>query len=466
MSALVLVLLSSASASELHSCSATLSSSTGSSTTVSGFGLTEDDARRAARQSARLLADQRLVIEAGLAWTTEDATYTDRLASWVATEGTRRFAAPGWTFTIGECSAKAFEPADAWSARWASGSELVTRTNPADALEAARRRACFTVYQVSFMQTLKKLDDPSVDPLGTLTAWEGAWTQLSQCFAQAAPPAAPTAPLGPDSAGPARCAAIGADGTSVAMGFGTTAERAAEDALRQSVIARSRSIVGQMGRARVVDAPTERSANLRALLGQMATFTGASDVVDRARLACSEVTPDKVVWRPEGRREQDCNLASWTERPTDPVEPANVGAFLDQTCTLQVDPTMQIVRFSLRGAEGEKRDTLVGSAYRVGADCEAACYADAKWGTAPKPFTLAGVADRTDKRKVVASLEEAATSGGPLKGLELLPTQQDPAALGALFSGQTWEKLKAEFKTLPNAADRWKQLEGHWILLP
>lgn len=466
MIASLLALTSLAQAADLHTCKATLTSSTGQSTHLVGHGTTEADAKRAARQSARLLADQRLIIEVGLAWAAGSQAHADHLASWVSTEGTRSFAAPGWTFALGDCAIAPMPAASAWSARWTSGSEIVTRISAADAIEAARRRSCFTLYQVSFMQTLKRLEDDGADPFSTLTPWEGAWSQLAQCWSQATPTATPAEPVGPDSEGPARCSAIGTDGTSVAMGFGTTAERAAEDALRQSVIARTRSLVGQMGTVRVVDPPADRAKKVSALLGQLATFTGASDAVDRARLACSTVTPEKVKWRPSGRREQDCNLASWTERPTTPVEPEKAGAFLDETCTLQVDPTMQIIRFSLRGAEGDKRDTLVGSAYRVAADCEAVCYADAMWGAEPKPFTLAGVADRTDKKNVISSLQEAASSGKPLVGLELLPTQQDPAALGALFSGETWAKLQGELKTLPAATDRWKQLEGHWILLP
>jgi len=462
---LILTMTSAASAAELHTCNASLSSTGGTATPLAGFGSTEAEARRAVRQSARLLADQRVVIEAGLAWAAGSTEHADSLAGFVGDRGTPELAAPGWTLKIDGCSSTSLEDSAAWSARWSSSSETVTRITPADAIEASRRRACFTLYQVSFMQTLKKAEE-SGDLAGTLSTWEGAWSQLAQCFAGSTPTPIPATAMGPDSTGPARCAAIGPDGNAVAMGFGSTAERAAEDALRQSVIARTRRIIGQMGRTKVVDPPAGQSATHLAHLSQIATFTGASDAVDRARLACATLTPSKLTWYPTGRLATDCNRAAWTERPTTTVAPADAGAFLDTTCTTQVDPTMQIIRFSLRGTEGAKRDGLVGSAFRVSATCEAACYSDAVWGSAPKPFTLAGVANRTDKRKVIASLKAAADGGAPLAGLELLPTQQDPAALGLLFSGETWTQLKAEFGSLPSKADRWKQLEGHWILLP
>ncbi len=464
---LVLALTSPASAADLHTCAATVSTDT-LSVPVSGFGSSEAEARRNARQAARLLADQRLVLESGLAWLGGSAPHAERLASWVKTTGTRSFASPGWTFEMGECSTENLPDAPAFEATWSSGSESLVRVHPADALEASRRRACFPLYQVAFTQTLEKAtQSESGVSADSLTPWEGAWNQLAQCYGQEPPKPAASTPMGPDSPGPARCSAIGPDGTAVAQGFGATAERAAEDALQQSVVGRARTLAGEVNRVRAVVDRADRAAELTTLLKRITTFTGASDVIDRARLACSTVTPGPVEWRPKGRMEKDCNSASWTERPRDPVPTDQAGAFLDTTCALQVDPTMQIVRFSLRGSTGDKRDDYVASAFRVASTCEAACQATATWGTDAKPFTLAGVADRTDKRKVVASLKLAAEgSGPPLKGLELLPTAQTPAALGALFSGETWERLKAELPSLASKPERWTQLEGHWIVLP
>jgi hypothetical protein len=394
----------------------------------------------------------------------------------VNTTGTKSFASPGWTFEVVDCTTQTIPTPEsdaptAFEATWQSGSETVVRVHPADALEAARRRACFPLFQVPFTQTLDKATQAAAEsgtPVAVeqLTPWEGAWLQLAQCYAQEAPKPTVATALGDDSEGPARCSAIGPDGSAVAQGFGATAERAAEDALQQSVVGRARALAGEVNRVRAVVAPAERAAELTTLLKGITTFTGASDVIDRARLACSTVTPGTMRWYPKGRLQQDCNSASWTERPKDPVAPADAGAFLDETCAMQVDPTMQIVRFSLRGSTGDKRDDYVASAFRVASTCESSCQADAKWGTEPRPFTLAGVADRTDKRKVVASLKEAANGGAPLKGLELLPTEQTPAALGALFSGETWTALKAELSSLAGKPERWTQLEGHWIVLP
>jgi hypothetical protein len=57
----LLLLAAPAQAAELHTCSATLTAE-GTSTTLSGYGDSEAQARRNARQAARLLADQRLVV--------------------------------------------------------------------------------------------------------------------------------------------------------------------------------------------------------------------------------------------------------------------------------------------------------------------------------------------------------------------------------------------------------------------
>lgn len=444
---------------ELHSCLASAEGPNGNRFEVQGHGSSEADARRAARQSARLLADQRLLVEVAQAWLAEGGS--ERLAQWILPTGTGSFAAPGWAYTPGACTVSTVEGDGGWSARWTSTSENVVRAHPADALEAARRRACLTQYQVAFLQTLKSRSDGGAEV--PLTPLDTAWGSLAQCWSQPAPAPAP-APLA-DTAGPTRCAALGADADTRALGFGPSAERAAEDALRQVVIAESRRVVGDVATAMVVAAPDERQALVSSRMARLAALTGPSDAVDRARLACSAVTPGPVVWKPTGRLEKDCNPASWMERPKGSIAPDGVGTFLDETCALQVDSTMTIVRFSLKGADGPKRDELVASGFRVAGTCEADCFAHATWGTAPKPVTLANAPDRTDKKKVVAELTTA-MKGDALRGLQLLPTLQDPSALGRLFDGSLWGALEPQLKTLPTATDRWKQVEGHWILLP
>jgi hypothetical protein len=456
---LTIVLSSSAAAAELHTCAATANGPDGSTFTVSGYGADEADARRAARQSARLLADQRLLLEVGTAWLGGGGP--ERLSSWILAKTDPDFAVPGWTLQAGACSSSTLAGDGGWAARWTQANENVVRATPADALEGARRRACLTNYQVQYLQTLKARVGGGAPE--ALSSWDGAWMQLVQCWEQAPPTPVPAELL--DTPGPTRCVAIGPTGASRAVGYGTSAERAAEDALRQLVIAQSRAVAGEVGSVVANPDPTDREAKIGERMARLAALTGPSDAVDRARLACSSITAGPVVWKGAGRLEKDCNPASWTERPKTVVEASGAGAFLDGTCALQVSSTMQIVGFSLRGAEGPKRDELVASALRTAGSCESNCYADAVWGTLPRPVQLAGAPDRSDKKKVVASLE-AAMKGDALKGLQLLPTLQDPAALGRLFDGSLWGALGPQLKTLAVTTEKWKQVEGHWIVLP
>ncbi|MCB9694274.1 MAG: hypothetical protein H6736_20890 [Alphaproteobacteria bacterium] len=462
----MLFLLSIAGATELHTCEATAKGPAGTELAVRAFGGSEADARRSVRQSARFLVDQRLLLDATLAWWAEDPEARDRLAGTVSFAGSADLAAPGWSLSPVTCAHAATPMEGRWTASWTKEGPEVHRAHPADALEASRRRACVSGYQIQVMQALKALADvPAEGRAAGLEPWRSAIGELEACWSATPPDTVPEER--PVDATPTQCTALAHNGGRLAVGYGAGAERAAEDALEQSLLVRTRRLLGRVGRANAIVAAQEgeaaADAKIMEALGRIAGLTGPSDAVDRARLACTGVTPGPLRWKPTESEAVTCNNMSWTERPTTPVALADAGGFLDGTCALQVDPTLQIVRFSLRGATGEKRDQMVSSAYMITGTCESACYGNATWGTPDKPVVLEGAPDRTDKRAVLAELR-ALDAANPMAGLAFMPTLQDPESLAGLFDGTLVPALQAEASRLP--AERWRQVDGHWILLP
>jgi hypothetical protein len=461
----MLLLLSLAQAADLHTCKATATGPDGHSMTLRGFGATAAEAKRAARQSARFLADQHVLVAATRGWYGNDPGALDDLAASVRTKGTEGFAVPGWTLTAGECTTEGVEDGALHTTRWTEGGPEVTRTHPADAREAARRRGCVGPYQIAFMQTLKKAvgSEPSARP-GAMQPLTAALSKLQTCWA--GPPSKLT-PSGEASAvegNTAQCTAIDHRGGRLAVGYGADPERAAEDALRQSLLVRTRDLIGDLGHAadriRATEGDEAAQAKMVQILERVAGLTGASDAIDRSRLACNLVTPGPLTWKPEGVDARACNAMSWTERPTTPVTLSDAGAFLDTTCALQVDPTMAIVRFSLPKEAGPKREQIIASAMMIGGRCEATCLGSSTWGTVGKPVVLRDAPDRTSKNAVIQAVRALDTD--PMAGMGVLPTLQDPDALKGLFDGTLVPALQKDVYRLP--ADRWKRLDQHWIL--
>ena len=459
---MILVLSTAALAADVHKCTSTATGPGGAVFEVAGFGGTEPMAQHSAEQSARLLGSQSTLRQAVQAWFGGTPEEQAGVAATLI-QGTAILAVPGWSLTHGPCEVTAVEDGASYTATWIVGSEETRRPTPAMAIEAARRRACLPMYQRNLMQVLDEvLRAP--DATGKLSQLDGTFNEFAACWTGTPPAASPhTEPL--PTGGPARCSAIDGAGEAVAIGFGPTPEHAAEQAIRQAVYTRTQRTLSDLAGTFSEKTETERRAAMEPALRALVGISGASDAVDRARLACATVTPSMLTWWPQGTIAKACNAASWTERPKSVVDAAGAPAFLDGTCHMQVSPTFEIVRFASRDASPDRMSEMLTSAYRVTGMCAAACYATSTWGTAPTAYTLHGAPDRTSQKAVLDSLVPL-TNGQSLTGLELLPTLQDPSALGALLSGQIGTKLKEDLKALPSKPERWRQIDGNWILLP
>lgn len=460
---MILYLSVAALAADVHQCTSTATGPGGATYEVTGFGSSEAEAWHGAEQSGRLIGSQstlRQGIQAWLGGTPEEqAGVTATL-----TKGTESLAVPGWKLKKGACQVVKVEDGASYTSTWIVGSEETRRPTPAMAIEASRRRACLPMYQRNLMQVLDEvLKQP--EAATKLSQLDGTFSEFAACWTGTPPTASPHAEPIP-SEGPARCSAIDGTGSPVAVGFGESPEAAAEQAIRQSVFTRTQATISTLAKA-YADHPTAdaRRAQMEPALRALVGISGPSDAVDRSRLACASVTPSALTWWPPGATAKACNAASWTERPKTVVEPSAAATFLDGTCHLQVSPTFEIVRFASRDAEPERLSEMLTSAYRVTGMCSSNCYATANWGTAPTPVTLHGAPDRTSQKAVLDALVPL-TEGKSLTGLELLPTLQDPAALGELLSGEIGKRLRDDLKALPSKAERWKQIDGNWILLP
>lgn len=453
-----------AMAADVHRCDVQIAGPLGAEQRVAGFGDDEAQARRSALQAARILAQSSLLRRGIQAWYPGGVEAQAPLGGVLDHKGSKDLAVPGWTLVTAGCEKAETEAGTSYTATWAVGSEEVRRSNPARAIEASRRRACLPLLQRNLMQIVDQVikDETQV---GQLASLDGTWNEFATCWTGEAPPAAPSTEPFPDTSGPARCAAIDGDGEPVSLGFGGSAEAAAEQALRQGVWLRMQRAVHQLAQVSLEKPAAEQKAAMAAPLRALVGLAGASDAVDRTRLACAAVTPGPIRWPVQGRRVKACNAASWTERPRTDVKAVDAPAFLDGTCTMQISPTFEIVRFAGRSADPPRKAEMITSAFNVTGDCATACYREAIWGTVGAPVRLHAAPDRSSKAAVIDSLKPL-VDGKSLTGLELLPTLQDPGALGALLSGELSAKLKSEARALPGQAERWKQVEGNWILLP
>lgn len=460
----MILLWNAALAADVHRCALDLEGPSGAAHQVAGFGDDEAAASQSARQAARLLAQSRTLLTGIQAWYPGTPEATAPLMSVLDHKGTKELAVAGWSMKPAGCTTSTVEDAASFTASWAVGSEEVQRPGAAGAIEASRRRACLPMLQRNLMQVVDTVIKDEAQ-LGKLSTLDGAWTEFATCWTGQGPTPAPNTEAFPDVEGAARCSAIDGKGEVVALGFGGSLETAAEHAIRQGALMRMHRAMHALAET-VLDKPAEEQREamkptLRALVG----LAGASDAVDRTRVACAKVTPGPIRWLVQGRRVKACNAASWTERPKTNVEPDDAAAFLDGTCSMQISPTFEIVRFAGRAAEPAKKANMLTSAFNVTGDCAAACYRESSWGAVGEPLTLHGAPDRTSQKAVITSLDPL-VQGKSLTGLELLPTLQDPTALGSLLSGELSTRLKGEIKTLPSKPERWKQIDGNWILLP
>ena len=348
------------------------------------------------------------------------------------------------------------------------GAEAVVRTSPGAALEAARRRACLPAYQSALLDGLEASSKPDADRNASLDPLLRSIPSLTACWTADAPAPTATASLGPDSAKPGRCSSIGADGTSVARGFGSSVESAAEDAIRRSVISRTSNAIATVASLRYAELQKGKADGpIRDAMGGLTALSGATDAIDRSRLACSTAVPSPATWRPtDDVRAADCNAASWTEMPKDPITATVAASFTTGVCELQVAPTVEIFQFAIAKASGRKQTELAQNAYKVTGACEVDCIAHVSWGGEPVPFRLAGTPDRSSKDSVLSALTPVTSGSKPVEGLSLLPTLQTPAQLESLLSGELGARLAAELRDLGGRAERWKTVEGQWILLP
>lgn len=459
-----LFLMLPASAADLHHCEGTLTRPNGASLTVKGFGDTEDEAKTSTEQAARLLASQAILIGGIQAWLGGADEQQAAIESTLTNEGSKQLGAPGWKLDLGACAVDTITDGASYTATWSEGAEDISRPTPALAMEAARRRACVPTYQRRLLEKIEPaLGDP--EQLSTLSELETVLDGIAACWSAEPPTVNPSDKAIEASSGATRCSAIGPDASAIALGFGGDPEHAAEHALRQNVLVRTLTAVSALADHSDLPDPSARIEKMAPAIRSLVGLSGSSDTVDRARLACANVTPSRMTWRAVDKRAKACNAASWLERPKSDVPGDQAAAFVDGTCQLQIAPTFQIVRFAARSADSAKKRSMLSSAYKVSGDCAATCYREVTWGEAPKAVRLAGAPDRSSKRAVTDSLKPLA-EGKSLTGLELLPTLQEPAALKSLLDGEVSKKLRPELRTLHTKADRWKEIDGNWILLP
>ncbi|MBW1878805.1 MAG: hypothetical protein JRJ84_10625 [Deltaproteobacteria bacterium] len=458
-------------------CEATLVSAEGARTTLSGWGAEEVGARAAALAATRIVADQDLVAQLGVGMLLQDAERgAVAEARLLATDAASPLRVPGFSLEEGACeTVPAPKSKTGYRAAWGDG-EAVGRGEPAVAVEAARRRACLAPYVAAFTEAMaasgQAAIEDKVEILGT--GADRAVEALRRCYAEGVP----TLEADPEgsariASGTWRCDAVepGREGMGpVAVGWGRTAERAGEDALRRAAHARTVRGLGMALEGAATASPEMVQSVIAAGLSEVADLVSFSDAVDLAYLVCGEVAADATPsWMPVSPE----RLAHCSEDVAAfPMTPATGGADSathEALCQERVWGVLAEVQEAVRKTEPPMRSMVMANGWSILDLCEASCLARTTTGDGFAYQPVLGTLDRTSKEAMIASIEEAIRAKD-IDGLSAVMTGMHLARMRRVFlrdPDRFWEG--SEEMLAPGVLEEmltWMEYEGALFPLP
>jgi hypothetical protein len=355
----------------------------------------------------------------------------------------------GATWTPGRCTDLSLPRGHAWTATW--GAEAITRSDPAAAVEAARRRACVGGYIAGAHQAFAAIGNAAPEVKATLLrgALDEGQQGLERCvagkpaFAAAAEPPPPA----PRFRAYTCRVAFGADDAG-GQGWGTTLDEAAEAALRADVRQAAWSLAAAVRKIGSADPAQMAIVLSRAASDWLAPVPG--DRTERASLTCAGLgaAEGRVTWQP--------------------TEPCPVSALRDaegkwdEAAARLCDPVLAEV--APPKAEGPA-DRLALARWGGAAACARQCVTRAAPVPAGIPVLVPGVPDRST-REAARAVAEAAVRDRDLELATLVfPTLTDQRFQARLMADPDagWAAIAA---LLADPDAQWQQIGPTWVLVP